>query len=310
MWDDDVIIYQNTNIRDFNIARLGKIFTDIDSMMRYNPLTLLGWGITYRFFGAKPFWFHLGNWLMHGLNAGLVFLVLRKLLLLAIIHRKTINVEPWKITLACGLGALLWSLHPLRVEPVAWCTDRTYCQALLFLLFALLFYLWANEPGTSTRRYCLLLMLSVVFYIVSLLSYAIGMTFFLVLIVLDIYLFRKLTLHNKWWETPANRLALLEKIPYAGAAVIIALVTVCIRIASAGVWTKPVSLAQFGLHERLWQAIYIWAYYIWRPWYPFNLSPFYTTLVTFQPFWIFIISAILLIGIIKLAMNLQSRWPL
>jgi Flp pilus assembly protein TadD len=278
--------------------------------MRYSPLTLLGWSITYQFLGDKPFWFHLGNWLMHGVSAGLVFLVLRKLLLLAISYGKTLNEDSRRITIASGLGALLWSLHPLRVEPVAWCTDRAYCQALLFLLPTLLFYLWANEPGISTRRYYLLLPLSVVFYIVSLLSHAIGMTFFLVLIVLDVYLFRKLNFGSKWWKISSNRHVLFEKIPFAVSAAVIALITVSIRIISAGVWKKPVSPAQFGITARLWQALYIWAYYIWRPWYPVNLSPVYTTLVTFKPFWVFIFSAILLIGIIKLSMALQPRWPL
>ena len=58
-------------------------------MMRYNPLTLLGWSITYHFFKLNPFWYHLGNWLLHGLNASLVFLVLRKLLVAGVLRIAT-----------------------------------------------------------------------------------------------------------------------------------------------------------------------------------------------------------------------------
>ena len=310
-WDDDIIIYNNPIIRDLSTAGIGKLFTDVDSMMRYNPLTLLGWSITYHFFGAKPFWYHLGNWLMHGLNASLVFLVLRKLLVLASSYLNRLNINLWRITISAGLAALLWSLHPMRVEPVAWCTDRTYCQALLFLLLTLLFYLRANEPDKSISRHYILLTISVIFYIVSLLSYAIGMTFFFVLIALDIYPLGKLNFGNKWWEAPANRRALLDKIPFAAVAIVIALVTVCIRMASAGVWAKPVTLAKFGLIERFMQAMYIWAYYIWRPWYPVNLAPVYTTLVSFNPLSpVFISSAILVIGIVTLMILLRHRWPL
>jgi hypothetical protein len=307
MWDDDTSIYQNPVIRSID---LHKIFTDVDSMMRYNPLTLLGWSITYHFFGAKPFWYHLGNWLMHGLSTALVFLVLRKLLVLGFSKCNESDEYSWRFTISAGLATLLWSIHPLRVEPVAWCTDRTYCQSLLFLLLSLLFYLWANESGAGIRRHYLLLTVSVALYVVSMLSYAIVITFFFVLFIMDIYLFRNFDVSKGWWKSSTNRRILLEKIPFAATALSIAVISVCIRIASAGVWRKPVSLAQFGIADRLWQAIYIWAYYIWRPWYPVNLSPVYTTLLTFKPFWVFILSAILLIGTIKLAMALQHRWPL
>jgi tetratricopeptide (TPR) repeat protein len=72
-----------------------------------------------------------------------------------------------------------------------------------------------------------------------------------------------------------------------------------------------VSLAEFGLIDRFMQAMYIWAYYIWRPWYPFNLSPVYTTLVSFNPLSpLFVISAVLVIGIITLLIFLRRRQPL
>ena len=133
MWDDGTIIYLNPNLVGLSLERLGGIFTDVDSMMRYNPLTLLGWSVTHYFFGFNPFWFHFGNWLLHGLNAGLVFLVLRKLLKLGFSLE---GIKIWRINVSASLGALLWSLHPLRVEPVAWASDRTYGQSLFFLLIS------------------------------------------------------------------------------------------------------------------------------------------------------------------------------
>jgi Flp pilus assembly protein TadD len=311
MWDDDIIIYNNPIIRDLSIAGLGKIFTDVDSNMRYNPLILLGLSITYHFFKLNPFWYHLGNWLMHGLNTALVFLVLRKLLVLGFSKLKESNEYSWRFTISAGLATLLWSIHPMRVEPVAWCTDRTYCQSLLFLLLSLLFYLRANETDKSIRRHYILLTVSVILYIVSLLSHAIVTAFLPVLFILDIYPLRNFDAGKGWWKSSANRRTLLEKIPFAAAALAIAVTTVFIRVASVGVWTKPVPLDQFGLTERFMQAMYIWAYYIWRPWYPVDLSPVYTTLVFFNPFSpVFISSIILIIGIITLTMFMRHRWPL
>lgn len=308
MWDDDIIIYQNPAIRSLDIT---KIFTDVNSMMRYNPLTLLGWCITYHFFKLNPFWYHFANWMMHGLNASLVFLVLRKLLVLASSKHNWLNVSPRRITVSAGLAALLWSVHPMRVEPVAWCTDRTYCQSLLFLLLSLLFYLQANTSNMGIGRRYMLLTVSIMLYIFSLLSYAIGMTFFLVLLVMDIYPLGNFDTGSGLWKSPTNRRTLLEKIPFAAAALSVALITVFIRIASAGLWGKPVTLAQFGLFGRFMQALYIWAHYIWRPWYPVNLSPVYTILVLFNPISpVFIGSAILVIGIVIVMILLRRRWPL
>ena len=255
MWDDDKAIYNNPNIRDLD---LGRIFTDVDSTMRYNPLTLLGWCIIYYLFKLNPFWFHFSNWLLHGLNASLVFLVIRRFLVLVLSNRYKAYVNPLRVTIAAGLASLLWSVHPLRVEPVAWCTDLTYCQALFFLLLSLQFYLLANDLGMGMRRHYLLLATSVIFYMISLLSHALGMTFFLILPVIDICLFVK---PGSGDDRPRisfpNRRMLLEKIPFAVAALAISLVTIGIRMASAGIWDKPVSLAEFGLFERFMQAMYI-----------------------------------------------------
>jgi hypothetical protein len=119
MWDDDIVLYQNPNIGALSIERLKWIFTDFDSMMAYNPLTLLNWCVTYHFWGLNPFWYHLNNWLFHGANAALLFLLLRKLLILVSSIKNTTEIVTSRITYAAAIAALLWSLHPLRVEPVA-----------------------------------------------------------------------------------------------------------------------------------------------------------------------------------------------
>ncbi len=310
MWDDDIIIYNNPNVQgQLSFAHIGQIFTDIDSMMRYCPLTLLSWNITYHFWELNPSWYHAVNWILHGASSAIVFLVLRKLLLIKLYRRNKTDTDSGWITISAAIGTLLWSLHPLRVEPVAWCTDRTYCQSLFFLLLSLLCYLRSNEANTTMKRHYLFLTASVVLYIVSLLSYSIGITFFFVLLILDIYPLGRLGGTAGWWKSASARRSLLEKVPFAVSALAIALVTVSIRITSAGVWAKPVGLGEFGLFERFMQAMYIWAYYIWRPFYPINLAPVYTSLVSFDPLSLpFVASAIGVIGMIILLIFLRRRW--
>ena len=309
-WDDDISIYENETLRNLSLEGIKRILTDVDSMMRYNPLTLLSWSITYHFWGLNPFWYHLGNWLLHGLNAGLVFFVLRKLILLG--HRKhNKEIIAFWINCSAAIAALVWSLHPLRVEPVAWANDRTYCQALFFLLLSTLCYLRANEPDVNTSKHHFIITASVICYALSLLSYAIGMTFFVVLIVLDVYPLGRLGGNKGWLKTTATRRVLLEKLPYIAMAFLIAAVTISVRIASAGYWQKPIPLSQFGLIERLMQAIYIWAYYVWRPWYPINLAPVYATFISFEPFSLpFLFSGFGIVGVTVTALLMRRRWPL
>ena len=59
------------------------------------------------------------------------------------------------------------------------------------------------------------------------------------------------------------------------------------------------------------QAMYVWAYYVWRPWYPVNLAPVYTTFVHFDPLSLpFVASALGVIGCTVVLVLLRPRWPL
>jgi hypothetical protein len=283
MWDDDIIIYDNPGLGGMSGERLWWAFTDIDSMMRYNPLTLLSWIITYQFFGLDPFWYHLGNWLLHAMSAVVLFLVLRDMVRLSV-RPADKGTGGWRLETAAAVAALCWAVHPLRVEPVAWATDRTYCQAIFFLLVSTLCYLRAHGFSQAhTRRFNLLILLAVGCYLLSLLSYAIGISYIAIFFVLDIYLFKRIGGKAGWWRARQVKAVLLEKAMFAIPALAIGIVTVAVRVASAGVWEPPVPLSEFGLFPRVMQAAYIGVYFVCRPFWPAGLSPVYTTLVDFDP---------------------------
>ena len=89
--------------------------------------------------GLEPWIFHAANALLHGLNVGLVFLLFRQ----------------WRSGLsraACAAGALVFALHPLQVETVAWVSGARDLLATLGTLLALLLLLRSDGP----RRYVLL----------------------------------------------------------------------------------------------------------------------------------------------------------
>lgn len=282
MWDDDIIIYKNEGIGKLSLERVLWAFTDVESMMRYNPLTLLSWCATYHFWELNPFGYHLVNWLLHALSSGLLFLILRNLFLYSLItNNKSNNVNYWYVNVAAIVATLFWAIHPLRVEPVAWATDRTYCQATFFIMVSTYFYIQANL--SQNGKFYLFTGLSFVFYFLSLLSYAIGITFFAVFFMFDVFLFKRIGGSIGWWKSKAAQKVIVEKILFFVPAFLLGVISVIIRIKSAGVWKPPVTLAEFGLIDRIMQAVYNITYYAYNPFVIKNWAPVYTELVEFEP---------------------------
>jgi hypothetical protein len=114
------------------------------------PLTLLSWVVTHEFGGLDPTGYHLGNWILHGLNTFLCFFVIRQLLTAA---ERSGRVERLsRLDFGAATGALLWALHPLRVEPVAWATARSYDLAVFFCCCARA--LICTHPSSAAVRRC------------------------------------------------------------------------------------------------------------------------------------------------------------
>lgn len=302
MWDDNWCIYENPGLDRLTLGTLRDIVLDRTvSSSWYTPLTGLRWSLTYTLCGLNPSGYHLGNWLFHGINAALVFTVTAALLA-GTGSRK-------RITIAAGVAALLWSLHPLRVEPVAWAACA-YGQATTFLLLSLLSYLKAVAPESPAARRHRYLTASVTLFAASLLSMPIGLGFVVVLIVLDVYPLGRLGGDVGWWRGPQARRVLAEKLPYVAVALVVVLITASLHFFSSRGGHGNVSLAEFGVLERAMQAMYVLAYYAWRPWYPLHLSPVYTTLVSFDPFAPpFVASAVAAVAVALVMWQLRRRGP-
>jgi tetratricopeptide (TPR) repeat protein len=307
MWDDNWCIYENPGLGGLSLENLRLIFTNKTvSSSWYTPLTGLRWSITYQFFKLNPFGYHLGNWLFHGADAVLVFLVLRKLLS----GRGAAAGNSKRITISAALAGLVWSLHPLRVEPTAWAANA-YGQALLFLLICLLCYLRAAETHNHPAGYYRNITASVFLFAASLLSMPLGLGFVVVLFVLDVYPLGRLGGDIGWLRTAAARRVLVEKIPFIAVVLVIVLITAGLHFTSPRGGHQAVSVAEFGLLARFMQAMYILAYYAWRPWYPVHLAPVYATLVFFEPLSpLFIASALAVLGTAVALVLLRRRRPI
>ena len=308
-WDDNWCIYDNQGLAGLSLKTLWSlIINKTASSSVYTPLTGLRWSVTYSLGGPEAYGFHLGNLLFHTASACLVFIVIRKLLLLTMKGEHTATIPELRINAAAAISTLLWSIHPLRVEPVAWAAGGAHSQAVFFMLFSLLSYLFANEK--TLHRACWLI-ISVFCYAASVLSQPITLGLPAVLFILDIYPLRRIDNLLREWNSEKMVRIIIEKIPFAAIGAAVCILNFFLVAHVYKTVHAIVSLAEFGFMERAMQAFYIWAYYAWRPWYPVGLSPLYTTLTSFNPLAIpFVASAFFVIIMTFILILLRQRWPL
>jgi Flp pilus assembly protein TadD len=306
-WDDDNTFYLNTHIQGLDIQRLHWMFTDVDYSMRYKPLSWLVYALIFAVNGLNPFGFHLVALLFHCSNGVLVYITLRRLLEIGFQPEKA-SEQNGSFSLAAAMAALLWSVHPLRVEPVVRATDMTYDQSLFLVLISLWCYLRAFRPRegetTSVKWY----LGSIISFGLAMLSYPFACGYPIVLLVLDFYPLRRFTTGLSW--NASSRRIWMQKIPFLLLAGII-LVTYSGRVNPTGIWAHQEVNHHKDIFKSAAQACYVWTYYLWKPWVPFNLSPVYTTLFNFDPHkWHFLLCIIGVAGLTIILFLKRRAWPL
>lgn len=252
-WDDKVNYLENENYRGFSPAHLLWMATT-RHMGHLMPLTWLSAALDYSLWGMRPVGYHLTNLLLHAANAVLVYFVVLRLLRIAAAGPEEI------LRLAAGAGALFFSIHPLRVESVAWATERRDVLSGFFLLLSMLAYLRMAEWRKPLRWY----LLAFLAFLCSLLSKSIGMTLPLVLLLLDFY---PLARHRRssWLRL------VLEKVPFLCASAVVFSITFAAQ-RELGALTP---LEIYAWKDRLLQPPHGLWFYFWKTLAPFGLSPLY-----------------------------------
>lgn len=262
VWDDTPNFVQNQNFRGLGFEHLKWMFVDSFRKGNYEPLNWFVFGLTYSLGGMNPKAYHLVGLLLHVVASGLFYVVARRILRLALRpdgeHERRFNV-------CTAFATLLFSIHPLRVEAVAWLSGLHYSLASIFFLACIHFYLAAQRTG---RRRDFLAALAM--FALSLGSFPIGMMLPLILLVLDVYPLRRLDSKDEsWWSKV--RMVLIEKIPFfllagAGAGVM---------LASRSTLGDIADVEQHGVAARLLVSMYGAVFYLWKTLVPLRLSPFY-----------------------------------
>jgi tetratricopeptide (TPR) repeat protein len=295
-YDDDQNFLRNPHYRGLGIAQLRWMLGGV-IMGHWTPLTWLTHGLDYVLWGMNPAGYHLGNLLLHAANAVLVYALGRRLLGAA---RPDAGATP--LRLGALAAALLWAVHPLRVESVAWITERRDVLAAFFCLLTALAWLRAGAAaGRARRRWYLA---SLALFALGLLSKSMLVSLPLVLLVLDVYPRRRLD--PRAWRAPAARAVLLETAPYLALAVVIVAVTTLTM--SASVRVTP--LALYGPAARVAMAAYSLTFYPWKTLAPLDLRPMYELPVQVslvQP--AFLLAAVAVTGITVALVAARRWWP-
>src|SRR5262249_48796913 len=147
----------------------------------YQPLSWLTLGVDYLLWGMNPAGYHLTSLIFHAASGIFLYFVSRRLIALAL---PGATEQPWKISISAAFAALVFSIHPLRVESVAWATERRDVVSGLFFLAAIYCYLRASSNGVDSRRKWL--WAAILTYVLSLLGKATAMTLPVLLLILDI----------------------------------------------------------------------------------------------------------------------------
>src|SRR5437899_4531129 len=250
-WDDATNFLENAHYRGLGWTHIRWMWTT--HLGHYIPLTWMTLGLDYLLWGMNPFGYHLTSLLLHAANAVVFFVVVRRILTRAL---PSPSERGHALAVAAGFAALVFAIHPLRVESVAWVTERRDVLSGLFYLVAILMYLRACERGAPGRGWY---WLSVAVFVGALLSKSMVVNLPVVLVILDVYPLRRLGGFVGWWSGPARRVY-VEKIPFvflAAAASAVAL------MAQLSVHTVT-SLAQLSVPGRLAVSAYGLSLYLWK----------------------------------------------
>jgi tetratricopeptide (TPR) repeat protein len=270
----------------------------------WHPLTWLGHVLDCQLYGLEPWGHHLTSLLLHLLTSIVLFLALRQ------------------ATGATGKSlavSLLFSLHPLRAESVAWVAERKDVLSALFFCTTL----WAQAKFGARSAECgaqrspsgirppasgiqqrvssiqhpttWLYLLTLSFFLLGLLSKPMLVTVPFVLLLVDFWPLQR------WSRTNWLKLV-IEKLPFVGAAAAVSVVTFMVQKQGGAMG----AVLPFG--ARLENALVSYGRYLGRLFWPVDLSPFYPPVANW-PGLVVLAAALLLAGLTAAAVWQWRKRP-
>jgi len=236
-WDDYEYIVDNPFIKAISIANILQIFSE-PYFSNYHPLTTLSYALDFKLFGLNPQGYHLVNLILHIINTLLVFALFK--------HIAGKNVIPF-------ISALLFALHPMHVESVAWISERKDVLFTAFFLSSLIYWLkFIKSESLKLRLYFASLLL----FVCALLSKSAAVTLPLIALLISYFLYKKI-----------NYKEILKLSPFFVLSVLFGIITLLTQNEAV----SDISLS-FSFIERLLLIFYALFFYLLKFIVPLNFS--------------------------------------
>jgi tetratricopeptide (TPR) repeat protein len=269
-WDDDRYVYENPDIQSFGPESVRWMFTAFHAS-NWHPLTWFSHAIDHSLWGLNPLGHHLTSIVLHGLNTFLVVILITRLVSfgrndMAVQIRNSkpacrqARFEIRDSLLAGAVTGLLFGLHPLHVESVAWISERKDVLCAFFTLLSMMAYLRYSFSEKKTLPYCLCLF----FFILALMSKPMAVTLPVIFILFDIYPLQRL-------KRGSFLSVFFEKLPFFAFSVASSVVTIMAQQTGGAIQ----SLETHPLGERLFVGIRAIIFYLVKMVWPDGLAPLY-----------------------------------
>jgi tetratricopeptide (TPR) repeat protein len=324
-WDDSLYVFENPHLHFLSPTFFRWAFFDFYAA-NWHPLTWMSHALDYAIWGLNPVGHHLTNNILHAANTFLVVMLTVRLLK---IYRERTQLEgsatfldDRSTLIAGGVAGLLFGLHPVHVESVAWVAERKDLLCALFFLLSIMMYmkyaLGANDEGQRTERMRQRLehkgstpfamrfalcadryyLTALGFFVFALLSKPMAVSLPAVLLILDWFPLRRIQ------TVKSLRPALFEKLPFIALSLISSILTVLAQKSGDAI----IEMKLLPLSIRLTVAAKALISYIWKMILPLNLIPYYpypedASFLSFG----YLLSILLVLGITMLCVGILRK---
>ncbi len=284
-WDDDVYVRQNERVqKGINFENIVWAFTT-NYFGFYYPVTWLSHMADCELYGLNPKGHYFTNILIHSLTGILLFYFL---LLVT------------KSSFRSFAVSILFLLHPMNVESVAWIAERKNLLSTFFLVLALICYFLKFDEMRKDGRRTLFGLCCYLFFILGLMSKSSIVMFPVLLLILDFWPLKRLNFETK------NLLNLvMEKIPFFIISLIFGIVT----IVSQREITAMEPLSEVTISDRIGESFFGYGFYLQKFFLPLNLCVLYPHHKGNFPFYLPLSIFILIIALTTIFFFLSKRRP-
>jgi hypothetical protein len=274
-WDDSTYVIDNPFIRSLDITLFKRAFFEFYAS-NWHPLTWISHALDYAVWGLNPLGHHLTNSILHAMNVFAVVVLSTRIIRA---HKEgkhagaSAFLDEQGILIAGGVTGLLFGLHPVHVESVAWVAERKDLLCALFFLLSIMTYTRYMDVITNegdhkdslsyvvNRQY----LASLGFFALALLSKPMAVSLPFVLLILDWYPYKRVL------SLKTGLAALVHKLPFIVLSLLSSVVTILAQKSSGAI----ASVAAIPLPTRLLVAAHSIMAYIGKMLLPTNLVPYY-----------------------------------